>query len=385
MAHHEYSALCAFLLSLPDPRPGHPRYPWPALIRLLLMGLASGCTGTTKLVRWASLRRERLAGLLALPDSRMPSERTFGRLLDALPPVLVEDQLTAYQQTPAARQAQVRWRGRDGVERWLWSLDGKVVRTASAYGHQVWLVSLTCAGTGRVIRQARVAAGTNEIPTAAALLVGLDLTGVVLACDAGLAHRDLAAQILAQGGDYLMVIKGNEPEAQAGIAELFATPSSPGCDPDRERTLERERAHGRLAERLLEASELVEGTLEWPGVHQVCRRANRVTLLRQQRRRQVRPTYLVTSLPATVAGPRQLLWLARGRWGIENRLHWRRDVTLGEDRCRVRARERPHLLAALRNALLAAVHSSGDWPSLPDALAYFEADPIHAMQFIAGR
>ena len=38
--------------------------------------------------------------------------------------------------------------------------------------------------------------------------------------------------------------------------------------------------------------------------------------------------YIVTSLPASEAGPERLLALVRAHWGIENRLHYVRDVSM---------------------------------------------------------
>lgn len=60
--------------------------------------------------------------------------------------------------------------------------------------------------------------------------------------------------------------------------------------------------------------------------------------------------YGITSLPRERADAGRLLELARGHWGIENRLHYVRDVTLGEDACRVRKGSAPQVFAALRNA-----------------------------------
>lgn len=59
--------------------------------------------------------------------------------------------------------------------------------------------------------------------------------------------------------------------------------------------------------------------------------------------------YGITSLTPERADPGRLLELARGHWAIENSLHHARDVTLGEDACRVRTGSAPHLLAAVRN------------------------------------
>jgi hypothetical protein len=62
--------------------------------------------------------------------------------------------------------------------------------------------------------------------------------------------------------------------------------------------------------------------------------------------------YGISSLTAEAASAPRLLGLARGHWGIENRLHYVRDVTLGEDGCRVRKGAAPQVLAVVRNAVV---------------------------------
>jgi predicted transposase YbfD/YdcC len=63
----------------------------------------------------------------------------------------------------------------------------------------------------------------------------------------------------------------------------------------------------------------------------------------------VEVAYRITSLKPAQAEATRLLELDRGHWGIENGLHHVRDVTLGEDACRVRSGNAPQLLAAARN------------------------------------
>ena len=65
-------------------------------------------------------------------------------------------------------------------------------------------------------------------------------------------------------------------------------------------------------------------------------------------KKQVAVSYAISSLPATDADARRLLSLSRGHWGIENRLHWVRDVTFDEDRSQVRTGAAPQVLAGLR-------------------------------------
>lgn len=89
--------------------------------------------------------------------------------------------------------------------------------------------------------------------------------------------------------------------------------------------------------------------LEWPGVQQVFQ-LHRVRQLPGKTEQET--VYGITSLTSDEAGPERLLELSRGHWGIENRLHGVRDVTLGEDACRVRSGSAPQVLAALRNAVV---------------------------------
>lgn len=94
--------------------------------------------------------------------------------------------------------------------------------------------------------------------------------------------------------------------------------------------------------------------LDWPGAAQVAR---------IQRTRQIgdrvstEVAYVVTSLSIAEAGPARLLALSRGHWAIENKLHWVRDVTMKEDRCRVRAGARA--LATIRNLVLSLIRARG--------------------------
>jgi predicted transposase YbfD/YdcC len=76
-------------------------------------------------------------------------------------------------------------------------------------------------------------------------------------------------------------------------------------------------------------------------------------------KKQVEVSYAITSLPAAGADARQLLTLSRGHWGIENRVHWVRDVTFDEDRSQVRTGASPQVLAALRNLAISLIRRAG--------------------------
>lgn len=110
-----------------------------------------------------------------------------------------------------------------------------------------------------------------------------------------------------------------------------------------------DKGHGRREHRRLTSSTTVNDHLNWPDVQQVCQ-LTRTTDRGGQRTTQVQ--YAVTSVPRELAEAPQLLAWWRRHWHIENRLHWVRDVTFGEDACRVRSGSAPQNLSAVRNAAI---------------------------------
>jgi hypothetical protein len=130
--------------------------------------------------------------------------------------------------------------------------------------------------------------------------------------------------------------------------------------------------------RRLTSTTALNGYLDWPDVGQVfelerVRTAGGKTT--------VEVVHGITSLPPERADAARLLGLARGHWGIENGLHYVRDVTLGEDACRVRTGSAPQVLAALRNAvvcLLAGVEAA----SKAAATRRFAARPFQALRLL---
>jgi predicted transposase YbfD/YdcC len=96
--------------------------------------------------------------------------------------------------------------------------------------------------------------------------------------------------------------------------------------------------------------------LDWPGVAQVCRIQRRRRL---QGKEEYEVTYAVTSVPRSLADAATLLQWNRGHWGIENRSHYVRDVTMGEDAGQINSGSAPKVLAGIRNGLITAMRAEG--------------------------
>jgi hypothetical protein len=139
-----------------------------------------------------------------------------------------------------------------------------------------------------------------------------------------------------------------------------------------------DKGHGRHEERTLRTTSILTLHQKWPGLRQGFELTRRRTVKGETT---VEVVYGITSLTAEEADARRLLELTRGHWGIENRLHYVRDVTLGEDGCRVRTGSAPQVLAAVRNAvihLLAGV----DAPSYAAAIRRLNNHPEEALALL---
>ena len=180
----------------------------------------------------------------------------------------------------------------------------------------------------------------SEIVVAPQLLPALDLRNAVVVGDATLreTQREWSVQIVEADGNYVGVVKDNQPTTRQAIAQLFAPMapipgwSNPPTDFRSARTITN--AHGRVEERTLTASSLLNGYLGWPGRGQVFKLERRFTppatgaVYHEIQ-------FGLGSLTAAQASPERLLAIVRSDWGIETSLHSRRDVTFQEEHAHV--------------------------------------------------
>ncbi len=87
---------------------------------------------------------------------------------------------------------------------------------------------------------------------------------------------------------------------------------------------------------------------------------------REEVKHSVEIAYGVTSLTKKQASAKRLLELNRGHWEVENRVHWVRDVTYDEDRCRIRTKNGPRVMASIRNLAISISRMMG-FKYIPDA------------------
>ncbi len=218
-------------------------------------------------------------------------------------------------------------------------------------------VTAFCHETGVVLAQIALdnQGDEAELNGAARMVANIDWQGRVLTGDALYCQRAVCAGVLAAGGDYLVVVKENQPELLADLELLFEAPEMANAPPagklacDYREASTWDKGHGRIEERRAVAASELRDYSGWPGRQQVVR--IRRTWVQQGRTRQA-THYLVTSLPAEEASIRRLMALRRGHWLIENRLHYVKDGTPGEDSNLIHAGNGGAVMAGLRAAAL---------------------------------
>jgi hypothetical protein len=110
-----------------------------------------------------------------------------------------------------------------------------------------------------------------------------------------------------------------------------------------------DKGHGRVERRTLRTTTILTKGQEWAGLRQGFELVRERT---EKGKTTVEVVHGISSLSPERADAKRLLGLNRGHWGIENRLHYVRDVTMGEDASRIRKGVAPQVMAALRNSVV---------------------------------
>jgi predicted transposase YbfD/YdcC len=222
----------------------------------------------------------------------------------------------------------------------LVAMDGKVLRgTLDDKQNGTSLLAAYLPSEGIVLMEVAMAGKGSEIPAAPIVLKSIDLREKVVMGDALHTQRPVSTQIVEAGGEYIWFAKGNQPQMEENIRLWFEPDVQPipgmSFPPkDFETAQESNKGHGRLETRTITVSSQLKDFLDWPYLEQVFKLERHfVSLKTGEIHEQIE--YGFISLSRDEMAPRKLLEMTRSYWGIENGLHYRRDVTLREDYTRM--------------------------------------------------
>jgi predicted transposase YbfD/YdcC len=328
--------LTACFEDLEDPRTGNAgRHDLIEILVIALCAVLCGGQYASDMALFAREKEDFLRQFLKLQNG-LPSHDTFSRVFRLLDP----EQFRACFQRFMTRFS-VACQG-------VVAIDGKVLRRSfdKASGKSpLHMVSAWGCDQRLVLAQIATDAKSNEITAVPELLKMLSLKGTVVTVDALNCQRSIAQQIVDQGGDYALALKGNQGTLHADVSTFLD-------DPKAEATVAHttvDADHGRIETRTAVVSTHVDWLQEqhhWPGLGAIAK----LTRIRESAEKTSTETaYYLFSQPCSAERANEV---ARAHWGIENRLHWCLDVAMNEDNARNRMGNGPHNLAVLRHMAL---------------------------------
>ena len=193
---------------------------------------------------------------------------------------------------------------------------------------------------------------SNEITAIPELLKILELSGAIVTIDAMGCQKDICKEIIDQGGDYVISLKGNQGNLHKEVEDYFVWGRAikfKEVEHSYAETLEKD--HGRIEERRcwsVDDIEWMEEVEKWKGLKSICA----VELESEDLttgKRSVETRYFISSLESNA---QELLKAVRGHWGVENSLHWNLDISFREDECRIRKENGAENFATLRRIAL---------------------------------
>jgi predicted transposase YbfD/YdcC len=337
------------------------RYRLAVILGLAVCAVLAGARSFIAIAEWAADADTETLARLGVTGV-VPSESTFRRTLQRLDADAFDDL--------AGRWAQSRTAPGPGGRRVI-AVDGKTLR-GSGHGSEDsrHLLAALDHAHGVVLGQIEVDAKTNEIPMFTTLCDRIEIKDAIITADALHAQREHARSLARRGAHYVITVKRNQPGLHAQLAALPWREVPAAYD-------RRERGHGRAERRTLKVTAVARG-LAFPHAAQ----AIQVTRRRTVRGKRSRETcYAVTSLTCIQASPARFAAIIRGHWGIEDRLHWVRDLDFDEDRSQVRTAAGPRIMASLRNLAISILRLAGH-ACIAAALRHHTRQPARPLRTI---
>jgi predicted transposase YbfD/YdcC len=349
------------------------RHLLPNIIVMAICAVIADCDTWEDIGVFVRTRRAWFEQFMALPHG-VPSADTFARVFSRLDPAAFgacfQSWIQALAQTVGLSHI---------------AIDGKSLRgsVASAGGlGPLHVVSAWATQQHLSLAQVVVDAKSNEITALPQLLALLELKGALVTIDAMGCQKQVAAQIVARQGDYVLTVKDNQPRLLADIQETLRQAFEgelPTALVDEYTT--RERGHGRVEERsyvVVHSVEAIRDRSLWTKLTSVgmCRRDRTVN---GQLSSEVH--YFIGSrrMSARAYGE-----VTRNHWGIENHLHWQLDVTFAEDASRVLDRNAAQNFTWLRRMALSLLKRHPSPSSLRSKRKQAALDPSFLKEIACG-
>lgn len=315
-------------------------HPLKEILFLVLCAVISGFTDFSDIEVYGKERMDYLRRFLPF-KAGIPSHDTLDRVFRRINPTSFQ---TCFIQWVASLQTEIRE---------IIAIDGKTLRGSFDQEHSaIHMVSAWASTQRLVLGQEKTEEKSNEIKAIPKLLELLSLKGAIVTIDAMGCQKAIARQIVEQGGDYVLALKGNHPELHNDIAEFFQAQEKEQfhhSHADTHNTLEK--GHGRVEKRFYVSTSdiewLKERHPEWKDLQSIVMAVSQRSFPDGKNTQETR--YYLSSLPQDAKQAGEAI---REHWGIENKVHWVLDVNFGDDSSRLRKDYAPQNLHVIKQAAL---------------------------------
>src|SRR5580704_5131090 len=345
---------------LEDPRSTiNQRHPLVSVLVIALLAVLAGAGGPTAIARWAALKQEFLLEVLDLPNG-IPRKDVFRRVLMALKPAAFQACFAGWLQSLRTEAV-----AETGIEQPILAVDGKTGRRshdrAKGLG-ALHSVSVWASEYGLSLGQVACAEKSNEITAIPELLRLVDIQGAIITIDAMGTQKAIAAQIVEQGADYVLALKGNQETLHDAVRDYLEQHSQNDfADLDVRRHTTTETGHGRHEIRSY-LHMPVPGDLadreRWKNLASI---GVAISVCVRDGKETVETRYYISSLPV---GVKRFAHAVRSHWGIENGCHWSLDMTYREDESRIRDQRLRENFAWLNRLTLSLLKQHGGKESI---------------------
>jgi predicted transposase YbfD/YdcC len=321
--------LLRFFEDLPDPRGRNRLHKLSEMLTIAILAVICGADGWEDVALFGRSKQKWFRTFLELPRG-IPSHDTFGRVFARLNPDAFEACFVAWIASLT-----------ESTDGRLVAIDGKAIRRSFEHAWDksgmAHLVSAFVGSNQMVFGQCKVEDKSNEIVAIPKLLELIDVKGATVTIDAMGCQKQIAGQIVQQGGNYVLAVKDNQEKLHQKVQAVMAEARQENLDgwsgDFHEQT---EAGHGRIETRkvwcIRDVQWLGAVAQDWPGLRSVAMVESIRQIAGQAATTECR--YYISSLEGRDA---QAMGSAiRGHWGIENRLHWLLDMTFQEDQSRIR-------------------------------------------------
>ncbi len=294
------------------------------LVDILVIGMISVICGAETwehMVRFAKSKEVFLKTFLELPNG-IPSKDTINRTFSSIDSNQFESCFIEWVNSIV-----------DLSKGQVIAIDGKTIRGAKSNGKKspIHMVSAWACENNMVLGQVKTDEKSNEITAIPALLDALSLEGNTITIDAMGTQKEIAKKIIASNADYILAVKGNQPQLLEHIIDefrFFKAPEIHTCE---------DIGHGRIETRVcsvIKDFQFIDNNNQWKNLQRIIKIESIRQFKNSDKPAEKAIRYYISSLQCNAENFQGKI---RSHWAIENKLHWTLDVAFAEDASRKRA------------------------------------------------